>query len=73
MLRILLAASLFLASAGAYAQFNRCGPGFCPQGVLVPGIAASGGGIVIVCVPGNATGVMDFSVCSNTAITSVVF
>jgi hypothetical protein len=38
MLRIALAGALMLASVGAYAQFNKCGRGFCPGGIF------SGGG-----------------------------
>ncbi len=45
MLRILLATALVLASAGAYAQFNKCGPGFCPGGWPAYGLPPSGGSI----------------------------
>lgn len=34
MIRIALAAALTLAAGAAYAQFNRCGPGFCPGGMF---------------------------------------
>jgi hypothetical protein len=45
MLRIALAAAIVLASAGAYAQFNKCGRGFCPGGGFGPGFPPSGGSI----------------------------
>lgn len=74
MLRIALAAAFVLASAGAYAQFNKCGRGFCPGGAFGPGIATQGGSIPPpVCNPGMATGEMDFSVCSNIAITAALW
>lgn len=44
MVRIIIAAALMLISAGAYAQFNKCGFGFCP-GTFGNGFPPSGGGI----------------------------
>lgn len=74
MLRIALAAALVLASAGAYAQFNKCGHGFCPNGIFGRGVNTAGSSIAPpVCTPGNSTGEFDFSVCSNLAITAAVF
>jgi hypothetical protein len=37
------------------------------------GIGPSGSGVAAPCVPGAPTGQMDFSVCSNIAITAAVF
>lgn len=45
MLRIIIAAALVLASAGAFAQFNKCGRGFCPGGFGGPGFSGPGGGV----------------------------
>lgn len=45
MLRIALSAAFVLASAGAYAQFNKCGSGFCPGGFPGPGVTAPGGSV----------------------------
>lgn len=45
MWRLALAAALVLVSAGAYAQFNKCGRGFCPGGAFGPGISTSGGSV----------------------------
>ena len=74
MLRIALAGALTLASVGAYAQFNKCGRGFCPGGINGPGVTTPGGSIPAVpCVPGAATGEMDFSKCSNIAITAALW
>lgn len=74
MLRIALAGALMLASVGAYAQFNKCGRGFCPGGINGPGVTTPGGSIPAVpCVPGAATGEMDFSKCSNIAITAALW
>lgn len=71
MLRIALAGALMLASVGAYAQFNKCGRGFCPGGINGPGVTTPGGSIPVApCVPGGPTGQMDFSLCSNIAITA---
>lgn len=44
MLRVALAGALMLASVGAYAQFNKCGRGFCPSGSFGSGFPAPGGG-----------------------------
>ena len=45
MLRAALVVLLMLvASAGAYAQFNKCGRGFCPGGIFGPGFPAPSGG-----------------------------
>ena len=63
LVRLGLIAAL-LASGAAYAQFNGCRFGFC--GPVTGGAAPT-------CDPGNATGEMDFSLCSNVAITTVVF
>lgn len=71
MLRIALAGALMLASVGAYAQFNKCGRGFCPGGINGPGVTTPGGSIPAApCAPGGPTGQMDFSLCSNIAITA---
>ena len=45
MLRIALAGALMLASVGAYAQFNKCGRGFCPGGINGPGVTTPGGSV----------------------------
>lgn len=46
MLRIAFVLIFALASAAAYAQFNKCGPGFCPGGIFSGGgISAPGGGV----------------------------
>jgi len=74
MIRIALVAALVLASAGAYAQFNKCARGFCPGGFPGPGVTTPGGSIPPPsCNPGTATGEMDFSKCSNIAITAAVW
>lgn len=41
----LICLALFLMCGAALAQFNKCGRGFCPNGILVPGFPAGGGGI----------------------------
>lgn len=66
---------LILALSGhAVAQFNKCGEGFCPGAAFGEAFRAPGGSISPpACSPGNATGEMDFSVCSNIAITAAVF
>jgi len=46
MLRIALAAAFVLASVGAYAQFNKCGRGFCPGGLPGPGGVNTQGGSI---------------------------
>jgi hypothetical protein len=69
MLRIALAVALTVAAGAAYAQFNRCGMGFCPNGAFTDGFRPPGSSIPPPsCAPGNATGEMDFSVCSNLAV-----
>lgn len=74
MLRILFASALILTSAAGYAQFNKCGYGFCPNGLTVDGFRVPGSSIPPpTCNPGSATGEMDFSVCSNVAITAALW
>lgn len=36
---------LAAASTAAYAQFNKCGRGFCPGGINGPGVTTPGGSI----------------------------
>lgn len=73
-MKVILVLILLVLSAGAYAQFNKCGSGFCPGGAFGPGFATSGSSITPpACSPGNATGEMDFSVCSNIAITAALW
>jgi hypothetical protein len=48
MLRLVLAAGLVLTAATAYAQFNRCGPGICPNGIFGPAFSTSGSSIPAV-------------------------
>lgn len=65
MLRIALAGALMLASVGAYAQFNKCGRGFCPGGINGPGVTTPGGAIT---PPSGcaSTGVFDLNnVCND--------
>jgi hypothetical protein len=64
-LRIALAAALMLASVGAYAQFNKCGRGFCPGGINGPGVTTPGGSITppVGCA---STGIFDLNnVCND--------
>lgn len=60
---ILLCALLAAAPVAAYAQFNRCLPGFC-------NLVVSGSGPA-PCV-GTATGQVDFSVCSNVSYVAIM-
>jgi hypothetical protein len=60
-----------LAAGAAFAQFNKCGAGFCPSGIFGRSFGDEGGvGVPSGCSPGSATGEMDFSICSNLAITA---
>jgi hypothetical protein len=72
MLRIVLAAAFVLASAGAYAQFNKCGYGFCPNGFPGPGVTAAGGSASPSCANDAPDGNIDLSKCSNAIYTAAI-
>lgn len=56
---------LLVLSGAAYAQFNKCGSGFCPGGIFGPGFPPPGGSITppVGCA---STGIFDLSeVCND--------
>lgn len=72
-MRALLAIALILASAAAYAQFNGCRSGVCPNAMLGRpfGPAGGGGGVAPPsCVA--PTGAVDLSKCSNAFYVAVI-
>lgn len=44
-MRTILVLILLVLSVGAYAQFNKCGHGFCPNSLGGHGFVAVGGGV----------------------------
>lgn len=62
MLRIALVLIFVLISAAAYAQFNKCGPGFCPGSIFSgSGFSAPAGSIT----PPVCSNQLDFSQACN--------
>jgi hypothetical protein len=64
MLRIALALALTVAAGAAYAQFNRCGNGFCPGSMFGDGFRPPGGSIALTNLRITNTG--DFRITNTT-------